>query len=72
MPQATLEATPLMQAFQQQRIAGLNRVVVTETDDEVLLTGTVPSFYHKQLAQESILRHLQGRRLLNQVAVVRA
>jgi hypothetical protein len=52
-------------------IPELRKLEVTETDREVVITGRVSSFYIKQLAQESIRSAVAGRRLQNQVVVVR-
>lgn len=47
----------------------LRRLVVTETEAEVVITGRVATFYQKQLAQEAVRGAVGGRRLLNQVEV---
>jgi len=47
----------------------LRRLEVTETEEEVIIRGTVQSWYLKQLAQETIRPVLGERRLRNQVAV---
>ena len=47
----------------------LRRLVVTVSDAEVVITGRVPSFYLKQLAQEAIRPSLGHRRLRNHVEV---
>ncbi len=60
-PERALSASPLPE---------LRRLVVTATDDEVVITGRVSSYYLKQLAQESVRGAVAGRRLLNRVAVV--
>ena len=52
-------------------IPELRKLAVTETEREVVITGRVSSFYIKQLAQESIRPAVAGRRLQNQVEVVR-
>jgi hypothetical protein len=44
---------------------------VEETEQEVVLSGSVSSYYLKQLAQEAVLPLLSGRRLHNRVNVVR-
>jgi hypothetical protein len=49
--------------------AELHRLEVTETDKEVIITGIVPSFYLKSLAQETIRPVLRDRRLSNRVKV---
>ena len=47
----------------------LRRLSVRETDDEIRITGSVSSFYLKQMAQESIRCAVEGRRLVNKVEV---
>ena len=49
----------------------LRRLSVRETDDEIRITGSVSSFYLKQMAQESIRCAVDGRRLVNKVEVRR-
>lgn len=56
-------------ALQQSSIPALRKLVVEETDQNLVLTGTVPSFYLKQLAQETVMPHLDGRQLINHVQV---
>jgi hypothetical protein len=55
-----LTASPLPQ---------LRRLVVTATDEEIVITGRVSSYYMKQLAQEALRTAIGDRRLLNQVEV---
>jgi hypothetical protein len=59
-PAEVLTTSPLPQ---------LRRLVVTVSDKEVVITGRVPSFYFKQLAQEAIRPALGRRRLCNRVEV---
>jgi hypothetical protein len=47
----------------------LRRLVVTVNEMEVVITGTVPTFYLKQLAQETVKPSSGPRRILNQVKV---
>jgi hypothetical protein len=42
---------------------------VTETGDEVVISGRVSSYYYKQLAQETVMPALGERRLVNAVTV---
>jgi len=53
-------------------IPALRRLRVEEYDGQVVLTGSVASYYLKQLAQETVMPHLDGRRLDNRVTVERA
>ena len=47
----------------------LRRLVVTVSEGEVVITGRVPSFYFKQLAQETLRPSIGRRRILNRVEV---
>lgn len=47
----------------------LRRLVVVENDAEVVITGTVSSYYLKQMAQETIRYAVGTRRILNHVEV---
>ena len=49
----------------------LRRVRVLETDDSVVLKGTVSCYYLKQLAQESVKVAAEGRRVVNLLEVRR-
>ena len=40
-----------------------------ETDTQLRLSGRVSSFYHKQMAQESVRRVTEGRQIVNRVLV---
>jgi hypothetical protein len=66
----TLESSPITEALRQSKIPALRLVNVEETDAAVVLTGTVHSYYLKQLAQETVLP-LCEKRLINKVEVVR-
>jgi hypothetical protein len=66
-----LEPSPITRALDESRIPALRRVVVEENDTSVVLTGTVPSYYMKQLAQETIRGLCGERRLINLMEVVR-
>ena len=47
----------------------IRHLVVTESDDEVVISGRVSSYYYKQLAQEAVMPALGERRLRNEVVV---
>ena len=47
----------------------LRRLKVEETDQEIVISGTVPSYYLKQLAQEAVRPILDGRRVRNRIRV---
>jgi hypothetical protein len=50
----------------------LRQLVVTVSEAEVVITGRVPSYYLKQMAQEAVRPSLGCRRLRNQVQVCSA
>ena len=47
----------------------VRRLFVSSTDDFVILTGTVSTYYLKQVAQETVRSGVRNRRLLNRVVV---
>ena len=47
----------------------VRRVSVSTTDDHVTLTGTVSTYYLKQLAQETVRSGVRNRRLVNRLVV---
>lgn len=72
MATATLLAAPARSAAQALRdspLPLLRTLSVTETDNEVIISGVVNTYYNKQLAQEAVIPILAGRRLLNHVVV---
>jgi len=69
---STAPSEQATQALRQSPIPALRRLAVTASETELILTGRVSSYYIKQLAQEAILPHLQGRELVNRVVVVRS
>jgi len=71
-----MASTPLLQASAAQVLRSsplpvLRKLAVEETDREVVISGSVNSYYLKQLAQETVLPVIGGRRLLNRVQVER-
>ena len=59
-------------ALRQSPIPALRKLAVEEADGTVVISGSVSSYYLKQLAQETVLHVLDdGRLLYNRVAVVR-
>ncbi len=65
------ENSPIVKTLAGSTIPALRRIAVEETDTRVVLTGTVPSYYLKQLAQEAVRSLCGERQLLNRVEVVR-
>ncbi|MCM2372158.1 BON domain-containing protein [Aporhodopirellula aestuarii] len=53
----------------QSAVAELRFLRVDENDAEIHLSGSVRSFYHKQLAQEAIRPIAAGRQVINRVDV---
>jgi hypothetical protein len=66
-PQSSRAAT----ALRHSPIPALRKLIIEETDDEVVINGSVSSYYLKQLAQETLMPCLDGRHLHNRVSVVR-
>jgi hypothetical protein len=60
------------QALRQSSIPALRYLQVEERDQEIVLSGSVSSYYFKQLAQETIMPLLGPRKLRNRVRVVRS
>lgn len=69
MATATLHARTAAQVLRDSPLPLLRNLNVSETEQEVTLSGYVSSYYYKQLAQEAILPLLGCRRLKNQVVV---
>jgi osmotically-inducible protein OsmY len=69
----TSVATPRVgQALRQSPIPALRHLQVEETEREVVLSGSVATYYMKQLAQEAVMPLLGDRMLQNRVLVVRS
>jgi hypothetical protein len=60
------------QILRQSPIPALRHLSVEESDHSVILSGSVSSYYLKQLAQETIMPILGSRELQNRVSVVRS
>lgn len=50
-------------------VHALHDLTVTRVDDALLISGTVTSFYHKQLAQEAIRPFVEDLRVVNSIDV---
>jgi hypothetical protein len=57
--------------LRQSPIPALRKLSVEETAAAVVISGSVSSYYLKQLAQETLMPYLNGRALHNDVLVVR-
>ena len=71
MAASTLVGSQASEALLHSPIPALRKLQVEQTNGELVLSGSVPSYYLKQLAQETIMPILAGRELHNRVAVVR-
>lgn len=56
-------------AIRKSPIPTLRKLSVEETEGCVTLRGVVASYYLKQLAQETVMASLEGRKLVNLVTV---
>ncbi len=63
--------SPAILALQQSPIPALRKLKVEETEQGVVISGSVSSYYLKQLAQETVMPVLERRELVNRVKVVR-
>ena len=63
--------TEAVSMLRQSPIPDVRCLQVEETEFEVVITGSVPSYYLKQLAQETIRPAIGQRRLRNRVLVSR-
>ena len=57
--------------LRQSCIPALRKLSVEESETAVVILGSVTSYYLKQLAQETIMPVLEGRELVNRVAVAK-
>ncbi len=63
-------ASRARQALSDSPIYLIRQIDVESNEDGLLLTGKVDSFYHKQVAQETVRAATQGAIVSNSVAVV--
>jgi hypothetical protein len=61
---------PVSSLLRDNPINDLRRLRVEEDEAQIVISGIVPSYYLKQMAQETIRPALAGRRLRNQVIVL--
>lgn len=71
MSTPTLEQSRAALALRHSPIPSLRKLLLEETSDAVIIRGKVSSYYHKQLAQETVLPLVGRRELHNRVAVER-
>jgi hypothetical protein len=71
MSTSILEQSRAALALRHSPIPALRKLSLDESDSAVVISGSVPSYYFKQLAQEAVIPLLAGRQLHNRVTVVR-
>jgi hypothetical protein len=71
MSSPTVLQSKAFQALRQSPHPAVRRLAVEETEDAVVLTGRVSSYYLKQIAQETVMPVREGKKLLNRVRVER-
>ena len=71
MPSLNPAPSPAVLALRLSPIPALRQLTLEETETAVIIQGSLPSYYLKQLAQEAVMPSLGGRCLLNRVVVVR-
>lgn len=71
MSPAIVESSRAVLALRQSPLPSLRQLVLEEAEGTVVIQGKVSSYYLKQLAQETVMPLLEGRKLLNRVVVVR-
>jgi hypothetical protein len=71
MSASTLTPSRTSEALSRNPIPALRRLSLEEDEVSVVIEGSVSSYYLKQMAQEAVMPLLEGRTLLNRVAVIR-
>jgi hypothetical protein len=70
MATATFLPRSAAQALRESPLPLLRALDVAETEQEITISGSVSSYYYKQLAQEAVMPLLGRRRLQNLVVVI--
>lgn len=65
----TCSERPALELLSRSPLPALRGLTVSETPREVVITGSVSTYYLKQLAQETVRAAVSGRQLLNRVTV---
>ena len=60
------------EALRSSPIPALRKLRVEETEEAIILSGSVSTYYHKQLAQETLMPLRGSRALHNRVIVIRS
>lgn len=66
---ARLPVASLQQCFHESPYSALRHIESDISEDVVRLSGMVPSYYLKQLAQEMAMQHADVREVTNQIQV---
>lgn len=72
MTSTTMVRHHAAQALRRSNLPFLRKLTVEETEERVIITGSVSTYYQKQLAQETLMPILGQRELLNHVTVNRS
>ena len=70
MSTAMVQKSRAASVLRESPIPALRKLSIEETEAIVLINGKVPSYYLKQMAQETIMPLLDGRALVNRVLVI--
>ncbi len=69
MTTATQFSHSAVDALRECSLPFLRHLNVIETEEEIILSGRVGTYYYKQLAQEAVMPSLGDRRLKNLIVV---
>jgi hypothetical protein len=71
MSTTTVAQSRSAQALRQSPHPALRNLAVEETDEVIILSGRVTTYYLKQVAQETIMPVRAGKQLVNRIRVER-
>lgn len=71
MSATTLKKLAPLEVLRESPIMALRTLSLEESDTAVIINGDLPTYYLKQLAQETLRPVLGGRQLVNHVQVIR-
>jgi hypothetical protein len=69
MPTAILALTAAAEALKVSPQPLLRRLRIEESEEEIIIVGKLPTYFLKQLAQETVRPALGERRLVNLIVV---
>ena len=67
---SVMPTSPIHDLLRRSSFQAIRRLQVEEDEQDIILSGTLPSYHLKQLAQEMILPLLGRRKLRNCVVVI--